>query len=75
MKFKVNVCRVGYSHGFIIVDIPINAIPRNKNGIIRQRMFEKMIEDKAIDQAGGESFFENESDYSVESVILMEKQE
>lgn len=68
MKFKVDVCRVAYSHGFLVVDIPEDQIPRNKRGRIKQKILTKMVEIKAIDQAGSESFGCDNADYSVESV-------
>jgi len=71
MKFKVDVCRVGYSHGFLVINIPEDKIPRNKSGSINKRALTKMVEEQTIDQAGGESFVENDVDYSVQSVEKM----
>jgi hypothetical protein len=68
MKFKVDVSRVGYSNGFLVINIPEDKIPRNKRGSINQRKLTKMVEDQAIDHAGGESFCEHDADYSVQSV-------
>jgi len=68
MKFKVDVCRIGYAHGFLVIDIPEDKIPRNKKGSIKQKALTEMVKDQAIDQAGGESFMEHTSEYSVESI-------
>ena len=50
MKYKVNVCRIGYAHCTIEVDA------KNK----------KEAEEKALDEAGGHSFSEHDADYKVE---------
>lgn len=57
MKFKVNICRIGYSHKEIEVEA--------EN--------EEQAKEKALDTAGNFEFSENHADYEAGEVYKNEK--
>ena len=67
MKATVSVCRTGYAHAQIEVEIPKEALYKTMKNGKKRHMFKrevvKLFEEKAADQAGDASFSEHSSEY------------
>jgi len=65
VKAKVDVCRTGYGHHIIEVEIPEQELKGLTLDGVRTRM-----EQEAIDKAGDYVFSEHDADYAATGVVL-----
>ena len=74
MKVKVKVNRTGYSNNTFEIELP--SMPYKKFNDMNKNMQKKLmdiIEEKAIDEAGGHSFSEHSSEYELENFEIIEE--
>lgn len=76
MKANVTVCRTAYAHNTIEVEISDEELYKvNKNGKkvrLSRKKIDQLMQDKALDEAGGHSYSEHSSEYEVVGLNFVE---
>jgi len=73
MKVKVNVNRIGYSNATFEIEVPTSSQKFNDMRKSMQKKIMNLIENKALDKAGGHSFSEHSSEYELENFEIIEE--